>query len=716
MPKIDSIIEVNVEDCEIKSEFKIEESDLSEKAKITIPADLAMCDECRSEVLDKNNRRYLYPFTTCINCGPRYTVVNSMPYDRCRTTLNEFPLCQDCLSEYTDPRNRRFHAESTACPKCGPKLFWANSKGETVNDLNVIEEFKKQIKNGKIIAVRGIGGFLLTADANNRGAVTQLRKRKNRPSKPFAVMAKDIETAKKYCSLSHKAEKLLSSASSPIIILPLKKERASLLPTDLISPDSMTIGMMIPYSPLHILLFDNEIEFLIMTSGNKSGEPICIKNKEAFERLNGIADGYICHDREINLRNDDSLFSEQKEVMQIWRRARGFAPNAIKTSSKFNKNVLAMGSELKNTIALGYDNEVIMSPHIGDLSTPEAIDGMKQVAYCLPEFLNKKPEIIAVDLHPDMHSTRLGTSIAKELNIKSYKIQHHHAHAAACMAEHSLNDAVAVVFDGTGLGTDNTIWGAEFFNVKNQCIFDRFATFEGVLLPGGDKAVTNPIRQLHSRLRNAEITNFNKFKQVFSISDTECSIWNLQYDKKINTQTTHAAGRLFDAFSVLIGASPKTITYEGQAAIRLESEAEKCINPLNDKYFIKSFYTIIENNGFYTVSWDNMFKIVYEIAEQFNLKTSSALRSKFAYYFHEAVANSIVEIISRFEQSTHSTNVVLSGGVFMNKILTSLTCAKIKEQTKFKPFIHINTPPNDGSISLGQSIIANAINAMDISS
>ncbi len=707
--KIDSIIETHEEECPAKSKFKINESEVSKKSKIAIPADLAMCDDCRSEILDKNNRRYLYPFTTCINCGPRYTVVNSMPYDRCRTTLNDFPLCQDCLEEYTDPKNRRFHAESTACPKCGPKLFCTNSEGKTIQNLNVISEFKKQIKKGKIIAVRGIGGFLLTTDAKNRSAIIELRKRKNRPSKPFAVMAKDIETAKKYCIISDEAEKLLCSASSPIIILQLKKESESLLPIDLISPDSMTIGMMIPYSPLHMLLFDEETELLIMTSGNKSGEPICIKNDEAFKKLNGIADEYLCHNREINLRNDDSIFAEQTGVMQIWRRARGFAPNAIKISSTFKKNILAMGSELKNSIALGYDNEVIMSPHIGDLSTPEAIDGMKQVAYCLPEFLNKKPEIIAVDLHPDMHSTRLGNAIGKELNIKTYKIQHHHAHAAACMAEHNINDAIAVVFDGTGLGTDNTIWGAEFFSVKNRCEFNRFATFEGVLLPGGDKAVTNPIRQLHARLRKAGITDFQKFKQIFSISDAECNIWNLQYDKKINAPITHSAGRLFDAFSVLIGASPKNITYEGQAAIRLESEAEKYIKVQNYKEFTDSFYTIIKDNGLYTVSWDNMFKIVYKIADKLNLETSSALRSKFAYYFHEAVSDSIVDILSKVQKNAVTNNVVLSGGVFMNRILTSLTCEKIKEQTKLTPFIHINTPPNDGSISLGQSVIANAI-------
>ena len=412
--KINSIKMIKSEPCKQKTQFKILESESDSVYKISIPSDIAICEECKEEICNPPDKRYKYPFTTCVNCGPRYTVVNAMPYDRCRTTLSVFELCKECRKEYTNPSNRRFHAESIACPKCGPKLFMCDKNGKIMNTNDCIGEFKKFIKSGAIVAVRGIGGYLLALDSYNKEAIITLRRRKARPSKPFAVMARDSETIKKYCEISPIEEKLLKSPAAPIVILKLKNSEKSSLPVSLLSPDTDTLGVMLPYSPLHYLLFDNEIDMLIMTSGNKYGEPVCIKNEEAFTRLKGIADAFLCHDREINLRNDDSLATIQNGKTQLWRRARGFAPEIIMLNKKVNKTILAMGPELKNTITLAFNNEAIISPHIGDLATQEAITGLEKTVKEFLLFFRQEPEVIAIDMHPNMHSTILGEKFSKE--------------------------------------------------------------------------------------------------------------------------------------------------------------------------------------------------------------------------------------------------------------------------------------------------------------
>ncbi len=684
------------------SEFRILESESDSNFKVSIPADLAMCSGCENEIIDPLNRRYKYPFTTCVNCGPRYTVVNSMPYDRCRTTLSDFPLCSECEKEYTDPKNRRFHAESTACPVCGPRLSFFDSTGNEIKCDDPLNKTIDEINNGKIVSIRGIGGFLLAVDAFNRKAVKCLRIRKNRPHKPFAVMAKNMDVIKKFCKVDNVEETALKSTSAPIVILDVKKNTRN-LPIDLLSPDSETLGVMFPYSPLHKLLFYNTgFEMLVMTSGNKGGEPICINNEEAFERLNQVADYILCHNREINLRNDDSLCTKQNGDIQLWRRARGFAPEPIKTDFKFKKTVLAMGAELKNCIALAYDKEVVVSPHIGDLEAPEAVDALKSVMKCFPDFLQKKPDIIAVDLHPDMHSTRIGKEFAESIDIPVIAVQHHHAHAASCMTEHGLKRALALVFDGTGLGSDGTIWGAEALYI-NKGGYSRLASFNPVPLPGGDAAVYHPARQLVGRFNTAGIKMTEKMLSNYGITAEEYKIWSMQCDRGINAPLTHAAGRLFDSFAAWLGVTPSNITYEGQGAIRLEAEAKRAMY-YNYKLLSLPFNTVDKNEMLY-IDWNELFLFLAEKSKN-TLNNNHKFISSMALSFHKTVTAAAIKMLDYSLSKVPTRNVVLSGGVFMNKILTDFLVEEINSRG-LKVYVHRIVPPNDGGISLGQAVICN---------
>ena len=738
LPSLARIDEINVlEKHEISkediTEFRIIDSasDFDRSSPVIIPADIAMCSECEREILDCEDRRYGYPFTTCTDCGPRYTVVNDMPYDRERTTLSQFPLCDKCADEYSKAGNRRFHAESIACPECGPKLELCDSSGQVIekDSFELLKRVRFELKQGKIIALRGIGGYLLTADAANPDAIKRLREKKNRPSKPFAVMFRDIETVFNHCKFNSAAVQLFHSIESPIVILPLKPQKDFDL--SLISPDSDTVGAMVPYSPLHKLLCEplkgDELppfEALIMTSGNRGGEPICISNEEAFERLNGIADFFVCHDRKVNLRNDDSLCAIQRGKPQVWRRARGYAPQPIKTVVRDHgprntyhgpratdhgsratghgprtsdlgsrSTVLAMGAELKNAIAVGYNDEIVLSPHIGDLESPEAVNGMENVSECFPKFLNKNPDLIVVDMHPDMQSTRVGRAIAGQLDIPVLEVQHHHAHAAACMAEHGLNKAIALIFDGTGLGADGTIWGAECFYVGEEYEYRRIATFAPSRLPGGDSAVREPSRQLISRFFEAGIEIDKKLLKKIGVTDEKAGIWLAQIRKGVNSPLSHAAGRLFDAVSVLLGIAPEKISYEGQAPIALEGIAN-----LAEKRDMEPFpFKTIEKDGLWQIDWSSMFR-------ELTAKFSENDIPETAYAFHKTVAKAAVNMVE-IARSDHKTDdIVLSGGVFMNKILTDLVADEL-ESKGLNVFIPRAVPPNDGGIAFGQAVI-----------
>ncbi|MCK5133079.1 MAG: carbamoyltransferase HypF [Candidatus Sabulitectum sp.] len=689
------ISRVTIQKHEVAGSFEILVSSGGDSVRISIPADLAMCEDCRSEVFNPASRYYRYPFTTCTNCGPRYTVVESMPYDRERTALKEFPLCSDCLSEYTNPLDRRFHAESIACSKCGPQLSWTDSKGNLIPVEDPLVEARLAISRGNIVAVRGLGGFLLTADATNRDALNKLRNRKNRPAKPFAVMARNLEVLSRHCFVSDTEKKLLCSSESPIVVLRTLPE--STLPLNMLAPGLSNLGVLLPTTPLHALLaeqMDNDptesFDFLLMTSGNRSGEPICLTNQEAFERLEGIADYFLCHNRGINLRNDDSLAVVNSGKVQLWRRARGYAPDSIKLKHSLGRTVLAMGAELKNTICLAFGDEAVLSPHIGNLETPEALDGLEQVATGFPEYFGKTPDIIAVDINPDMHSTRLGRSIAKKLNIPAVEVQHHYAHAMSVMCEHQLEEALALVFDGTGLGPDGTIWGGEMLHVHRNG-WKRLATLAPAELLGGDAAVHRPARQLVARFWQQGLTVDERWCNRLGISEHELKLWKIQYDRRLNSFTSHAAGRVFDAFSAGMGISPKRVSYEGQAAIWQEDAALKC----NSANFPNLAFETRTENGLFVVDLAPTFQTLHrELPEKEEIPA-------WATAFHCTIVKASLAMIEFTLLETTHLPVVLSGGVMMNSFFVSRLVDQLKRK-KIEVYTHHLVPPNDGGISLGQ--------------
>ncbi len=699
-----SITLVSKDPVESTQPFCISKSESDTAAEVSIPADLATCPDCLQELFDQDDRRYGYPFTTCTNCGPRYTVVHRMPYDRERTTLAEFPLCPECLKEYEDPMNRRFHAESTACSVCGPHVWLCNANGHRL-DVNPVAHARQMLAEGHIIAVRGMGGYLLAVDALNPEAVEKLRNRKKRPHKPFAVMARNIDAVREYCEVPKIAESVLTSPQAPIVILGFRNNTAPHSPFTIsnfthISPDTENMGIMLPTTPLHHLLFQPlsgdpvpPFDLLVMTSGNHRGEPICIRNQDALERLSGIADYFLCHNREINLRCDDSLAVIQLNRVQLWRRSRGYAPEAIQLPKPLQRPVLAMGAELKNTIALGYDSNVVLSPHIGDLETPEAIKGHRQVIECFPAFLDKRPSVIAVDLHPDMHSTVTGRSIAADLGIPVVGVQHHHAHAAACMAEHGLTECLALAFDGTGIGPDGKIWGAELLHVSPD-ESQRLATFEPVPLPGGDAAVIQPARQLIARLHSAGIELSGDQLKKIGVTEEEQDLWKRQMERHINAPVSHAAGRVFDAFSVVLGLAPNTTSYDGQSAIRLEAAALQARHSASS---ILLPYSKCENDHLFEISWAPLFREYYDKG----IEHVHAL----AMSFHLTMAKAACEMVEYGVGRTGQRHICLTGGVFMNRILTELITASLRT-AGLTPYIHRLTPPNDGCIALGQAVVA----------
>ena len=723
---------------EALASFHIEESyaALDESTRISIPADLAMCPNCRREVFDPDSRFYGYPFTTCTNCGPRYTVVNGVPYDREQTTLRDFPLCPDCLEDYRDVRDRRFHAESIACPTCGPQLElrdanWAPLSSDpslrasaSLRDPvlpgspSPLIATRAALARGEIVAVRGLGGFLLAADAFDALALGRLRDRKRRPDKPFAVMGRDLGVLKDLVHLSEAAAAELTSPRAPIVIADLRAEAGDEgLPVALLSPDTDTLGVMLPTTPLHALLIEAlpgdptpSFELLVMTSGNRGGEPICITNDEARDRLCGIADAFLLHDREINLRNDDSLVVDpmvstdpgastgHEEQLQTWRRARGFAPDSLRLARPLQRRVLAMGAELKNCIALGFDQEIVLSPHIGDLSTPEALDGMNQVVGVFPEYFRRPPERIAVDLHPDMHATRLGRRVAAEQGLEIIEVQHHHAHAAAAMAEHGLERALALIFDGTGLGDDGSIWGAELMEV-GRTNYKRLGSFSPVPLPGGDAAVRQPVRQLAARAQAAGVELSAERRRHLNLTDEELALWTLQCARGLNAPQTHAAGRLFDAAAVLAGVAPQVVSYEGQAAIRLEALARRATPGAGQAPL--PFSTRIEGD-LLLIDWTPLFARVVEapLAEH--------ERASWARAFHDAVARAALVLARHGRERSGLDLIVLTGGVWMNRLLTSLAVPMLRAEG-FDPRLPRLIPPNDGGIAAGQAWIAGGL-------
>ncbi|MCX7818770.1 MAG: carbamoyltransferase HypF [Kiritimatiellae bacterium] len=681
-------------------DFRVVDSDLRELARPQVPPDLAMCAACRAEVLDPADRRHGYPFTTCCDCGPRYTVIGDMPYDRERTTMSVFQLCEECRREYEDPASRRYHAESIACPRCGPRL-WATDPAGRVLEGDPIRLARATLAGGGIVALRGLGGFLLAVDALNRGAILRLRERKRRPYKPFAVMAASLAAAEKFCVVSGVAAELLGSAEAPIVILEPRGEGA--LPVEAISPDVRTVGVMLPATPLQLLLAVPiggdpvpVFELLVMTSGNRSGAPICLDNAGALRELGAVADVFLLHDREIRFRADDSLVALRDGRPQLWRRARGYAPRPLPLARPLRRAVLAMGAELKNAIAVGAGAEVYLSPHIGDLEDPDAVDQLRRVAEHLPRFLRIDPAVIAVDLHPDYHATRLGRELAARLGCGVVEVQHHHAHAAAAMAEHGVEALLALTWDGTGLGTDGRIWGAELLWLPEDGRMERLATFEPAPLPGGDAAVLEPRRQIVARWAALGLALTAQWRQALGLAEAQLEVWSRLRAGGPLAPLTHAAGRLFDAVAAALGVAPERVSYEGQTAIRLEGLAARAAT-------VKApgaWWRASEQEGMLRVNWS---PLLLELFDRGPVEPDTA--AVLARALHVSLADAALAMARHGRERTGHSTVALTGGVFMNRILHEETRGRL-EADGFQVLVHRAVPPNDGGIAAGQAWVA----------
>lgn len=652
--------------------FKIIHSDSKQKPDAVILSDLALCNNCLREMNDPNDRRYLYPFITCTNCGPRYTIMTGLPYDRPLTTMHNFPLCKACRKEYEDPADRRFHAQPVACPECGPHISLWNKKGNIIAEHEkAIEESVLAVKDGKILAMKGLGGFHLICDAQNKGVIQELRQRKNRPTKPFALMCPSMIHIKNLCDVNEEEEKILTSAQAPIVLLQKKKEEHLG-----IAPGNPYLGIMLPYTPLHHLFLQNFNAPIVATSGNRANEPICTNETEALNDLQNIADLFLVHNRPIAHRTDDSIIRIIHDRPVILRRARGFAPLPFRFE-KTNRPILSVGGHLKNTIALAIDDKIMTGPHVGDLDTLKACQGHEDSIQTLSKMYECEPTIIAQDLHPEYTSTQMAKANYKKQ--KHIKVQHHYAHALACMTDNRIGaPCLAIVWDGTGLGDDGTIWGGEFLGITKDN-YKRLGHFYPFPLPGGDLAAKEPRRAALGLLYTLEGESaFTRLSSLFK--EQEIILLKTALEKKINTPMTSSAGRLFDAVSALLNLKTEN-SFEGEAAMQLEfmaDEQEQESYPFKDP-----------------TDWRPLLSALL------NDKEKGIKANILSARFH----NTLVKMLCNFAKKSGYKDILLTGGCFQNKLLTEKSIKALKENG-LTPYWHKDIPPNDGGIAIGQAVAA----------
>ena len=673
-------------------DFQIARSVGGGERSVLISADIATCADCLHELFDPQDRRYQYPFINCTQCGPRFTIVEGVPYDRALTTMRDFALCAACAAEYVDPSRRRFHAEPVACPSCGPRVYWADTSGridpgETATAA--VEKAIECLQEGSIVAIKGLGGFHLACDALNASAVARLRQRKLRERKPFALMAESIAIVRRYCHVSETEKQLLLSNRRPIVLLERRADCA--VPAEL-APGVHTLGFMLPYTPLHHLLLRRFDRPLVMTSGNPSDEPIAYRDAEAIQRLGKIADAFLLHDRRIHMRADDSVARVQADRPIILRRARGYAPEAIRTSFEFARELLACGGQLKNTFCLGKKQHAFISHHIGDLANLDTLRAFAEGVEHFKRLYDVRPDVVAYDLHPDYLSTRyaLGlTDVEQRIGI-----QHHHAHIAACMAEHGLDEpVVGVAFDGTGYGSDGAIWGGEFL-LAGLAGYERRAHFRYVALAGGDHAVRQPWRAALSYLQDAlgsgaaelELPGWNE------LDDKKVALARDMIVKGINAVPTSSCGRLFDAISSLLGLRHEA-SYEAQAAIELENTVCRGI---------ADHYSFDVHSGAPQVI--DMRPAIRAIVADIRKRLPTGF---IAARFHNTIAAVVDEVCQRLRRAEGVSKVCLSGGVFQNTYLLG-RALDLLHRDGFDVFYPGKIPMNDGGISFGQAAVANA--------
>lgn len=663
----------------------------------TVPSDLAICADCSRELSDPRDRRFRYPFLTCTRCGPRFSILTDLPYDRSRTTLNRFPLCTACLGEYQDPADRRFHAEALACPSCGPRVVLWDARGRVLaEDDGALAQACQIVANGLVLAVKGLGGFQLWADARSETAVRRLRDRKRRPHKPLAVLFPSLKAVQDACVVSSEESALLTSPQAPIVLL---RRRPSCGLAAAVAPGNAFVGAMLPYSPLHVLLATGLGGPAVATSGNRSDEPIAIEEEDALARLGDIADAYLVHDRPIARPVDDSVVRMMKTGLVILRRARGYVPSPVALPEELRRrrnpvSILAVGGHLKNTIALAAGDQVTVSQHLGDLSTPEASAAFRQAIDDLTRLLEVKPAAIACDLHPDYRSTRYAQELAERLAVPLISVQHHHAHIAACMAEHNLGgEALGVAWDGSGYGPDGTVWGGEFL-VAGYRSFRRCARWRPFRLPGGEAAVREPRRSALAVLWDTfgeEAINLVRGFEQLGQAQAVASLLR----RRVQAPLTSSMGRFFDAVASMLGFC-QVASFEGQAAMAVEHAAlEAWERGANETGYPVEVRKDPERPDMREMDWRPMVRAIQE-----DLRTGIA-PALIAVRVHLALADTV----HRVAQRAGLPRVVLSGGCFQNGLLVELIRGRLAG-AGFDVFTHRAVPPNDGGLSLGQAAVA----------
>ncbi|MBL4712094.1 MAG: carbamoyltransferase HypF [Gammaproteobacteria bacterium] len=713
LARIDSIEQIPNTDEITHNNFQIIESAQTEVATGVI-ADAATCADCQQELFDATDRRFSYPFLNCTHCGPRFSIVRQIPYDRANTSMSTFKLCDDCLSEYQNPADRRFHAQPTACEKCGPKVWLCDTKGETITSTSPIADAAKQLKQGAIVAIKGIGGIHLACDASNAKAVETLRQRKKRPHKPLALMARNVEQVHHYCHVNTLESETLSSPAAPIVILDMNDTER--LPIDRlpagIAPGQKQLGFMLPYSPLHHLLMAELEHPIVLTSGNRSDEPQCIDNDDAIKRLSNIADIFLLHNRPIENRIDDSVVRQINGKIQVMRRARGYAPGHIKLPAGFKHHppILALGGELKSTFCLLKNGHAILSQHMGDLEDARTFDDYQKNIALYQNLYAFEADVVVADNHPEYLSTKLGVELTDSARTNKQQksliqVQHHHAHIAACMLDNNIDldegSVIGIAFDGLGFGDDGTLWGGEFLLADYQN-YQRLAHLKPVVMPGGSQAMREPWRNTWSQLQSA--FGWDAFTQQYSaleLSKTLNSkpVKTLQQmiNKGINSPLTSSAGRLFDAVAAATGLAPPQCSFEGQAAMALENSIDKASLEQASPYQFK----LNKQENHYqldpTPLWISLL----------NDLTTNTTASIIAARFHRGLAQAIIDTANLLASENKISRIALSGGVFQNRTLFELVVAGL-EEANLQVLTHHQVPANDGGLALGQAAIAAA--------
>ena len=697
-PKRAAILKINTEDVTAETDMHFETFDIIEsektKGEIFVSPDIAICEECKEEMYDPKDRRYLHPFINCTCCGPRLTILDALPYDRERTSMKEFPMCPDCAEEYEDETTRRYDAQPVCCNKCGPEVYLI---GRSERGRDAITYTRRMISEGKIVAIKGIGGFHLCCDATNEEAVQRLRTLKRRPAKPFAVMAKDESVVKRECVVTPEQEMIMTGHQKPILLLD-KENRGRLAPS--IAPGNPKVGVMLPYAPVQLLIFqyDDGIkmpDILVMTSGNTSGAPICREDTEAVAELSHLCDAMLSHNRKIRIRADDTVMDFYKNEPYMIRRSRGYAPLPFMISTDWKGKALAVGGELKNTFCIGVDSRFYPSPYVGDLEDLRTVKALQETIQRFQTLLEVHPQVVVCDLHPKYNST----VVAEELGYPIVKVQHHYAHILSCMVENDCQEPViGVAFDGTGYGTDGTIWGGEILLADYED-FTRFGNITPFLQIGGDVSAKEgwriAVSMIYGYTKDRELAG-EIMEKLDLCSEKESKVQFAMADRKLNAVLSTSVGRLFDAVSAILGIKHKS-SFEGEASMALEFAAEAYEQKDHEqKQNEKIDPLVYEEDGHIIL---NTQLLVQRIVEA---KLQGADSGRLAYWFHEILAEQITAVCVEARNVSGRQKAVLSGGVFQNRLLLRLTEERLTEEG-FEVLRHRMVPPNDGGIAVGQA-------------